>query len=210
MMLAKELFMQTVQRYIWEVIPTSTPLIRKRCNKCNCQTSFYCSNKFRLNSQKKYMDIWLIYRCKDCDTTHNLSILSRVNPNTLNSELFQRFNDNDETLAWQYAFDSGILLKNKVEVDYSNIEYDIVRQNQSLQVLTDTSSDLIEFEIKAFYCLALKVSSVIRICLDISNSQLDKMLDTGVLILHPAGVSPKHKVKNGMKIMLDCSKLQVW
>jgi len=200
--------MKTVQYYTWEIIPTNTPVLIKKCSKCNCQTYFNCSDRFRLNSQKKSMDVWLIYNCKNCSTSYNLTILSRVNPNTLDRKLFQKFNDNDETLAWQYAFDLDILQKNKVEIDYSNVEYDIIRQHESLFAMSNTSSDLIQFEIRNSYSVSLKLNHVIKVCLDISNSQLESMLSTGILTLYPIGTALKHKAKDEMKIVIHCEKLK--
>lgn len=202
--------MKTVKHYTWEVVALTTPLIKKKCNKCNRNSLFYCSDKFRLNSQKKYIDVWLIYRCHDCDTTYNLTILSRTKPDMIDKILLQKFMENDENLAWQYAFDSDIVKRNNVEPDYSQKEYNIIKEELSLSQMIETGSDFIEFEIKLNHNLPLKLSQIIKTGLDISTSRLDKMLSIGIISVQPIGTSQKQKVKNGMKVLLDSAKLKTF
>jgi len=58
----------------------STPPAIKHCKKCGRKTEYVCSGLFRVNAQRKYLDIWLIYKCSDCDCTWNMTIYSRINP----------------------------------------------------------------------------------------------------------------------------------
>lgn len=84
--------------YIWKIKVNNTPALKRKCNRCDCN-SFYCSNKFRMNAQKRNLDVWLIYRCAACDSTYNLTILSRTKPERIDKELFRKFLENDENLA---------------------------------------------------------------------------------------------------------------
>lgn len=52
-----------------------------------------------MNAQKRNLDVWLIYRCAACDSTYNLTILSRTKPERIDKELFRKFLENDENLA---------------------------------------------------------------------------------------------------------------
>ena len=67
----------------WEVKVNNTPLLIKKCSHCDSDR-FYCSDKFRMNAQKKNIDVWLIYRCVKCDNTCNLTLLSRSKPDLIN------------------------------------------------------------------------------------------------------------------------------
>ena len=89
--------------YIWEIKVKNTPTLKRKCNHCN-SNRFYCSNKFRMNAQKRNIDVWLIYRCVECDSTYNLTILSRTKPELIKKDLFSKFSENDEKLSWEYAF----------------------------------------------------------------------------------------------------------
>jgi len=116
--------------------------------------------------------------------------------------------ENDEHMVWQYAFDSDIIKKNRIEPDYSQMEYTIIREELSLSQMAKTCYDSIEFEIKLVYNLPLKMSQIIRMGLDISASRLDKMLIMGIITLLPTGTTQKQKIKNGIKMILDCGKLR--
>ena len=40
-----------------------------------------------MNAQKRNIDVWLIYRCVECDSTYNLTILSRTKPELIKKDL---------------------------------------------------------------------------------------------------------------------------
>ncbi|WP_099371564.1 DUF1062 domain-containing protein [Sphingobacterium sp. 1.A.5] len=65
-----------VQEFKLEVIVKNTPLLKKKCSRCDSYR-YYCSERFRGNAQKKNIDIWLIYKCTNCDSTYNATILTR-------------------------------------------------------------------------------------------------------------------------------------
>ncbi|WP_165045923.1 DUF1062 domain-containing protein [Dysgonomonas sp. ZJ709] len=199
---------KTVSQFTWEIIPTSTPLFKRKCSKCKSSNLYYSSDKFRLNSQKRSIDVWLIYKCVKCDNTCNITILSRTRPELIDRELYQKFSDNDEETAWIYAFDAETIRRNSMELDCSNIEYDIVREDIALEDMIVMDADLIEFEIKAAFNLDLRLTHVIRKCFDISLNQLEKMLEAGVITVLPLGPVKKSKVKDGITVIIHREKLK--
>ena len=200
----------TIRHFIWEVIPTDTPLFKRKCSKCKSSNLYYCSDKFRLNSQKKSIDVWLIYKCIKCDNTCNITILSRTRPELIDKELYQKFMMNDEETAWQYAFDTETAKRNNLESDHSNIEYNIIHENTTFEDIVKMEEDLVEFEIRSNFNLELKLTSLIRQCLDTSSNQLGKMLEGGILTIHPLGSVKKAKVKDGIKVTVNRNKLYTY
>lgn len=97
----------------WEVKVKNTPLLIKKCSHCESDR-FYCSDKFRMNAQKKNIDVWLIYRCVKCDNTCNLTLLSRSKPDLIDKTLFHNFSMNDKDTAWKYAFSTEMERKNNL------------------------------------------------------------------------------------------------
>ncbi|WP_243015095.1 DUF1062 domain-containing protein, partial [Brevibacillus borstelensis] len=57
----------------------SPPPAIKYCKKCGKKTEYVCSGLFRVNAQCKYLDIWLIYKCSNCDSTWNMTIYVNAN-----------------------------------------------------------------------------------------------------------------------------------
>ena len=193
--------------YIWEIKVKNTPVLKRKCNRCS-SNRFYCSNKFRMNAQKRNIDVWLIYRCVECDSTYNLSILSRIKPELIKKDLFLKFSENDENLAWEYAFSSETAWKNGVELDYSSVEYEIQHDNISVNDILNAEDDIVAFKIQTHFEFGLKLSSVIRHCLRLSANRLDQVIKAEAIFTPEGYPIKKHRVKNGDIILVSKEKLK--
>jgi hypothetical protein len=139
-----------------------------------------------------------------------MTILSRTKPGLIDKDLFQKFNDNDEETAWKYVFDADTIRRNRMEFDYSNVEYDIIHDPVTLQEICNMEADLIEFEIRSRFNLDLKLTHVIRKCFDISLNRLEEMLSAGVIVVLPECAVRKCKVKNGITLTVPIEKLKAY
>ena len=95
--------------------PDVPPVIR-RCKKCGVNTEFEMSGLFRVNANKKNLDVWLIYKCIVCDSTWNLSIYTRISPQSVSPELLDGFHSNDPDMAIQYGADIALLKRNGANI----------------------------------------------------------------------------------------------
>ncbi|VFS43026.1 Uncharacterized protein conserved in bacteria [Serratia liquefaciens] len=68
-----------------------------------------------MNSQKKLLDIWSIYKCTRCDYTWNIALFSRLHVSKINRELLQRLLQNDTAMVHYYAADLATLKRNRSE-----------------------------------------------------------------------------------------------
>ncbi len=197
------------KEYIWEIRVKSTPTLKRKCNRCNGDR-FYCSEKFRMNSQKRNTDVWLIYRCTECDSTYNLTILSRTKSELIEKELFSKFSGNDKRLAWEYAFSPEIAKKNSVELDYSTVEYEILHEPVSIEEIVSSDDDLpeIAFKIRTSFDFGLKLSSVIRFCFGLSATRLNRLTEAKAIFTCNAGGMKKQKVKNGDVVFIHKERLK--
>ncbi len=192
---------------IWEVKVNNTPLLKRKCNRCN-NNSFYCSEKFRINAQKKNIDIWLIYRCIKCDNTYNLAIFSRIKPELLHKDLLNKFSENNTEIAWKYAFSRETSQKNNVELDFSSVKYDILYDNISVEDILNFDSEIVTFKIKYPFDFSLKMSSVIKICLKLSANKLNSLIEAKVISIMKKHLQKKHKVKNEDIVQVNREKLR--
>ena len=195
------------KEYIWEIKARNTPLLKRKCNHCDSDR-FYCSDKFRMNAQKKHIDIWLIYRCKKCDNTYNMTIFSRTKPELINKDLFNKFSKNNAEIAWEYAFSHEISRKNNVELDFSSVEYDIRFDNISVEDILNFNGEIVTFKIKYPFDFSLKLSSVIRKCLNLSANKLNKLIEAKVITIQEEQLQKKHKVKNDYIVQVNSEKLK--
>lgn len=62
------------------------------------------------------MDVWLIFRCKKCKHTWNLTIYERKKTAKIPADEYEAFLDNDEELAYKYGKDIDFLKRNNAEL----------------------------------------------------------------------------------------------
>ncbi|WP_343687546.1 DUF1062 domain-containing protein [Chryseobacterium gleum] len=189
-------------KHIWEVKAKNTPLLKKKCNHCNSDR-FQCSDKFRLNAQKKNIDIWLIYRCVQCNNTYNITVFSRIRTESISKDLFDKFSENHLETAWTYAFSLETIRKNNVETDPESVEYEIIRDDLSVEDLTNMKNEMISFQIEYPFDFNVRVSTVIRKCLGLSSSQLNQLLDINAVYCNEKLLQKKYKIKNGDIVQIN-------
>ncbi len=68
-----------------------------------------------MNANGNRVDVWLIYRCKKCKHSWNLSIYERVRPSKISHTDYERFLENDSAYALEYGNNVDFLRKNKAE-----------------------------------------------------------------------------------------------
>ena len=187
--------------FTWEIKAKNSPLLIKKCSHCD-NDRFYCSDKFRMNAQKKNIDVWLIYRCVKCDNTCNLTLLSRSKPDLIDKTLFHSFSMNDKDTAWKYAFSTEMERKNNLRLDYGSVEYEVI-PNTSLEDLLNLSNEVIKIHIKYEFEFDLKLSSLIRRCFSLSANQVKRMFEDGIITISGNKPPQKHKVKDGDMILIQ-------
>ena len=195
------------KEFIWEVKAKNTPLLKRKCNHCD-SNRFYCSEKFRMNAHKRNIDIWLIYRCIKCDNTYNMTIFSRTKLELINKDLFKKFSENNTEIAWEYAFSYETSRRNNVELDFGSVEYDIQYDNISVEDILNFDSNIVTFRIKYPFNFSLKVSCIIRICLNLSANELNKLIEAKVIYIQEKHLQKKHKVKNEDIVQINREKLR--
>lgn len=195
------------KEYTWEIKVKNTPLLKKKCSHCDCER-FYCSEKFRMNSQKRNIDVWLIYRCVKCDNTYNMTILSRTKPELINRGLFCKFSNNETITSWKYAFSAETARKNNVELDYSSVEYEIELGNFSVEDILNGDDVITVFKIKTYFEFGLKLASVIRMCLNLSSNQLSRIIEAQAIFMAESHSLKKYKVKDGDIVFINKCKLK--
>ena len=97
-------------------IVSSKMKVIHRCGGCGKKMEFENSKKFRVNANGHNVDVWLIYRCKKCKHSWNLTIFERIKPSKINHELYELFLANDEDLAVEYGNNIEFLKRNNAEL----------------------------------------------------------------------------------------------
>lgn len=98
------------------VIKVNSVRIFHRCGGCGKKQEFVNSGKFRVNANGNRVDVWLIYRCKKCKHSWNLTIYERIKPSKIVPEDYERFMENDYDLDLKYGNDIDFLKRNNAEL----------------------------------------------------------------------------------------------
>ena len=159
-----------MKKITWEVQYLSPPFVVRYCKKCGKKTEYICSGLFRVNAQKKTLDIWLIYKCSNCDTTWNSTVYSRISSQSFSPEQLAKFQTNDSNLVEQYAMDIERLHRNGVEVGLPNY----IIAGAAIGIDNPT-----ELHIISKYSCQLKVATLLREKLSLSQKAFDQMLASG-------------------------------
>ena len=87
-----------------------------RCGGCGKKQEFVNSGRFRINANGDRLDVWLIYRCKKCKHSWNLTVYERVRTSKIPPDLYDLFLENDEETAARYGSDVAFLKRNHAEI----------------------------------------------------------------------------------------------
>ncbi|WP_312301303.1 DUF1062 domain-containing protein [Chryseobacterium sp.] len=194
-------------QHIWEIRAKNTPLLKKKCNHCDSER-FASSDKFRLNAQKKNIDIWLIYRCVKCNNTYNMTLFSRIRTESVSKEIFSKMSENNTEIAWEYAFSHEIRRKNNVEADTDSVEYEILYHEIHEEEMINPDSEMLTFKIKCPFDFNLRISAVIRTALNLSSAKLNRLIEADAIWFDGKPLLKKHKIKNGDIVQVHKAKLK--
>ena len=182
-----------MEKIIWEVRYRSLIGVVRYCKKCSQKKKYICSGQFRINAQRKSLDIWLIYKCSYCDTTWNSEIYSRINPQSLSLERLEKFHRNDSELVRKYGMDVGFLRRNGAEVYLP--DYEIIGDEICIGAAK-------ELRIVSQYPCSLKVSTILREKLSLSRKEFEKMLICGEIRSHSMDDLTKCKLNQGIIVLI--------
>jgi hypothetical protein len=125
-----------------------------------------------------------------------MEILSRINSNSIDNELYTKYQKNDQALARQYAFDIGAHSRNKSNLCYENLTYDVLGDNITLTNIQEN----IQIEFVCDYPLDIRLDKILSKQLGISREVIKKMGRSGIITGVGMKDIAKAKIKNGMRI----------
>ncbi|MFP3833618.1 DUF1062 domain-containing protein [Chryseobacterium sp. SIMBA_028] len=160
-----------------------------------------------MNAQKKNIDIWLIYRCVKCNNRYNMTLFSRIRTESISKDLFNKLSENNTDLAWEYAFSHELRRRNNAEADIDSVEYEIQYTDISIEELANSDNEIITFKINCPFDFNLRMSTVIRSCLQISSSKLNQLIESQSILVHERPLQKKHKIRNGDLVRISREKL---
>lgn len=176
----------------WTVTPVGYQHIAKRCPACNVKRDFAPSGAIRVNSQKKLLDIWSIYKCTRCDYTWNIALFSRLHVSKINRELLQRLLQNDAAMVHYYAADLATLKRNRAEPS-GQPDFRIHEQWS----VTLMACQRITVRVRVSQPFRISLLSILKKQLKLSTAEIRWLVETG----HIEGIPLKQLKTKKLKAM---------
>lgn len=177
---ARDFMMETLpladQQVRWIISPMSDQLVQRHCPKCDTKRLFAPSRHFRVNANKKTLDVWHIYKCIQCDDTWNVEIISRRNRRYIPADLFNSFLVNDPTVARRYSFDYQLLSKHSVEfADPPKVEVLGANINEF------SNCEELVVVLEPEFLLPNRLGAILSKKLGVSRTRLSQLVESGVI-----------------------------
>ncbi|TPI11440.1 DUF1062 domain-containing protein [Mesorhizobium sp. B4-1-3] len=187
-------------RVRWTIAPAIAPRPLINCNRCGGVKPYRCGEKFRVNANGKRIDVWLIYRCVDCDNSWNRTILERCNRRDIEPALLATFEDNDPALVRRHAFDA-VALKGRI----SRIEeFPDVTVRKELPDGRPASATALSLELRLDAVTSLRLDRLLAGELGLSRSRLQALDERRRLTVEPDGARALRKpVRDGLALHID-------
>lgn len=184
----------------WAITPEIAPRPLINCNRCGGVKAYRCSEKFRVNANGKRIDVWLIYRCIDCDNSWNFGILERCNRRDIEPALLRALESNDPALARRHAFDVVALRSRVGRVE----EFPDVAVHKQRHGDTGESATALELKLGLEMPTSLRLDRLLANGLGISRSRLQALEDRRLLVIDPDGAKALRKpARDGAAIRID-------
>ena len=95
--------------------------VLKYCRLCRCRQRFRCRYKFRVNANRKLVDVWLLFNCARCSDTVKLPVLERVPVSRIGRSDLRAFEANDRQRAAAAASDLTLLKRGGFSVEIKRV-----------------------------------------------------------------------------------------
>ncbi|MFC5186911.1 DUF1062 domain-containing protein [Actinomadura harenae] len=103
----------------WVVRRTRLPLLSLRCVDCGSESATTGEGRFRVNSNGKLVDVWLLVRCVSCNRTGKLTVHDRVPVRSLDPAVFRGYRVNDPGLVASTLLDPLLARRNRFTLDWT-------------------------------------------------------------------------------------------
>lgn len=154
------------------------PAAVRPCGTCGADAKFASTGLFRVNAQKKLVDVWLVYRCVTCGSVWNSAVISRGSAKAVSKGRLEQFLANDPDLALACALDASLLRRNGAR--RAPVEFVVEGERFDGQ-------DSCRVDITCEGALGLTVAQVMRRKLEVSRRELEQLVEAGRVSLADGG-----------------------
>jgi hypothetical protein len=164
----------------WLIKPLACPRPIRYCPACGAAREFICSERFRVNAQKKVIDVWLHYRCSECSDAWKFSVLERQRIDSFDATLYEAFVRHDPATVWRYAFDMGRLRPHVMRVD-ANVSVVVERST----IDGDSNAEDLCVHLEVPFACDMRLDRLLATELRVSRATIQRRHELGQLRVLP-------------------------
>ncbi len=183
----------------WLLKPLSCPRPIRHCPTCRDFRAFICSERFRVNAQKKVLAVWLHYRCSECGGAWKYPVLERQSVATIDAMAYEAYVRHDIHMVWRHAFDVGRLRTYVMHVD-ANVGVEIERS-----VVAGAADDEgLCIHLEAPFACEIRLDRLLAAELGVSRSKVHQWYERGQLHISPEQSGAlSQRARTGQKLLLS-------
>jgi hypothetical protein len=156
----------------WLVRPTDFPTIRRRCRTCP-STQYRTRGRFRVNANRKLLDVWLLALCVHCGRTVKLTVLERVPVRSIEPAMLGGFHDNAPALAARLLADPQLAHRNDVVLDWADA------WTLDTSPVELPKGDILDVSVQFAQRIPIKLTTLIATGMGLSRAEVTKRIATG-------------------------------
>ncbi|MFC0007585.1 DUF1062 domain-containing protein [Micromonospora siamensis] len=103
----------------WFVRRTRLPLLTLPCLDCPSKSATTGRGRFRVNANRKLLDVWLLVRCVSCDRTRKLTVHERSPVSSLDPAELRGYRVNDPALVASWLLDPALARRGHFSLDWT-------------------------------------------------------------------------------------------
>jgi hypothetical protein len=187
-----------VLRIQWTIIARTAPQPWLACRRCGETRRFRSSDRIRVNANGKRVDAWLIYKCTACGDTWNRPILERRPVRTIDPDFLMALHVSEPTLTRKLAFDVEGLRQRAGCVE----TFDDALVVKSMPLECTLPARRLDILCSVPEPVGLRVDRLLANELRLSRSRIQRLAETGDLVVLPSESSLRRPVREGMRLVL--------
>lgn len=181
----------------WSIRPAKAPRVWRYCCGCGVPSEFVCSERFRTNAQKKYIDVWLKYRCSTCQVTWKLPVFERTAVASLSASLLDAFARHDPETVHRYACNLELLRLYSIRL-VTDGEVTVRR------VEVSDGTEGIEIALHVEGISELRLDRLLAAELQVSRAALTRGFEQERIKIEPARKDPlRRPICDGQRVRID-------
>jgi hypothetical protein len=156
----------------WLVRPADFPTIRRRCRTCP-STEYRTRGRFRVNANRKLLDVWLLALCVQCGHTVKLTVLERFPVRRIEPTMLGGFHDNAPALAAALLADPRLAHRNDVVLDWTEA------WTLEMSPVELPKADILDVSVHFAQRIPIRLTTLIATGLELSRAEVAKRIAAG-------------------------------